>query len=294
MELHQHYLSSRITCITPGNTALTYAFQPLKPLPEPTLEINRDYLIPNMPYSPEILKQDLSLHNQWVANPEGSNKRAIQLKATRFVTHRSSGTTTPLNEKQSPDESHCIPRTFSDPSSTHLSWNSQMTSSPTWVLLEPHWVRYMPASLITTLTSLVISQAWTWSSHPEIQLSTYILLVSSSTTGEVGYWDKWYLMVAFNRDGLLLLPYGTRVNLITRVTPWSFQKKLWMSRSTGCTLTWRKALVMSAHKAKFQPLNLIKIPSKSGIKSGLSQDSHSVIHYCGPWQRSRRLDAPWY
>ena len=187
-----------------------------------------------MPYSPEILKQDLSLHNKWVANPEGSNKRAIQLEATRFVTHRSSGTTTPLNEKQSPDESHCIPRTFSDPSSAHLSWNSRMTSSPTWVLLEPHWVRHMPASLLTTLASLVISQACTWSSHPEIQLSTYMLLVSSSTTGEVGYWDKWYLMVAFNRNGLLLLPNGTRVNLITRVTPWSFQKKWWMSRSTGC------------------------------------------------------------
>ena len=137
-----------------------------------------------------------------VTNPKGSNRRTIQLKTTRFVTQRSSGNTTPLNEKQSPDESRCIPRTFSDPSSTHLSWNSRMTSSPTWVLLEPHWVRHMPASLIITLPFLVISQACTCSSHPEIQLSTYMLLVSSSTTGEVEYWDKCYLMVAFNRNGL--------------------------------------------------------------------------------------------
>ena len=276
MELQRHYLSPRVTSITPGNTPLTYAFQPLKPLPEPTLEINRDYLIPTKPYSPEILKKILASITNGVTNPKGSNKRAIQLKTTHFVTHRSSGTTTPLNEKQSPDESHCIPRTFSDPSSTHLSWNSRMTSSPTWVLLEPHWVRHMPASLIITLASLVISQACTWSSHPEIQLSTYMLLVSSSTTGEVGYWDKWYLMVAFNRNGLLLLPDGTRVNLITRVTPWSFQKNRCTSRSTGCTPTWRKALVMSAHKANFQRLNLIKIPSKSGIKLGpVSRQSFS-------------------
>ena len=88
-----------------------------------------------------------------------------------------------------------------------------------------------------------------------IQLSTYMLLVSSSTTGEVGYWDKWFLMVAFNRNGLLLLPNGTLVNLITRVTSRSFQKKQCTSRSMGCTPTWRKALVMSAHKANFQRLN---------------------------------------
>ena len=158
-------------------------------------------------------------------NPNGSKRRAMQLKTRRFVTHRPPGTTTPLNKKQSPDENHCIPRTFSDPSSTHLSWNSRMTSSPTWVLLEPHWVRHMPASLIITLASLAISQACTWSSHPEIQLPTYMLLGSSSTTGEVGYWDKWYLVVAYKRNDLFLLPNGTHVNLTTLVTPWSLQKK---------------------------------------------------------------------
>ena len=71
MELQRHYLSPRVTSITPGNTPLTYAFQPLKPLPEPTLEVNRDYLIPTKPYSPEILKQDLSLHNKWSYKSQG-------------------------------------------------------------------------------------------------------------------------------------------------------------------------------------------------------------------------------
>ena len=132
MELQRHFLSPRVTSITPGNIPLTNAFQPLKPLPEPTLEYNRDYLIPTKPYSPDILKQDLSLHNRWSYKSQGVKHTSNTAQDNTFVTHRSSGTTTSLNEKQSPDESHCIPKTFSDPSSTHLSWNSRMTSSPTW------------------------------------------------------------------------------------------------------------------------------------------------------------------
>ena len=86
-------------------------------------------------------------------NPKRPNRWATQLNTTHSVTHRSPGTTTSLNEKQCPGESHCILRTFSNPSSTHLSWNSPMTSYLTWVLLELHWVRHMPASLIITLAS---------------------------------------------------------------------------------------------------------------------------------------------
>ena len=222
-----------------------------------------------------------------------SNRRAIQLKTTRFVTHRSPGTTTPQNEKQSPDESHCIPRTFSDPSS-HLSWNSRMTSSPTWVLLEPHWVRHMPASLIIILASLVLSHACTWSSHPEIQLSTYILLVSSCTTGEVGYWDKWYLMISFNRNGRLLLPNGTQVNLITRGTPWSFQKNDVRHDLRDAPLPGGKPQQRLHTKQISNVWISSKYQANLGSNSGLSQDSHSVIHHCEPWQRRRKLDASWY
>ena len=200
-------------------------------------------------------------------NPRGSKNRPIQLRITLSVMHRSSGIWRPLKLKQSSLESHSIPRTLR-PFSTHLSWSSLITRSLICRLLDTQWVRFILDWFMTSWASRVMLHASSWSSQPEIQLSTYIFSDSFSTTREGVNLDKWCWTVAFSRNGLLLLPKGTRVKRITLMIPWSSQRNLCTSLSSRCTSIWRKALVMSAHNATFQRWNLNRMPTRSGSKFG--------------------------
>ena len=110
------------------NTSLTYAFQPLKPLPARSKKTNFDYLIPTEPSSPEILKQKLSVHKKCSYTSQGVKQTSKYSWRQRVLSYTGHLELQQHYKIQSPDESHCIhvPRIFCDSAPTNLSWNSRM------------------------------------------------------------------------------------------------------------------------------------------------------------------------
>ena len=100
-------------------------------------------------------------------------------------------------------------------------------------------------------------------------LSTYMLSAIWWAIG-VAALVRWCLIVATNKNGLVIIPTGTQVNLST----WTFfsrvglegsfnQRNLVTSLSSGCRPTWRNAFSTSATSATLWSLNLKRSQHRS-------------------------------
>ena len=153
------------------------------------------------------------------ANPNGSKSFGKKLRTTLLVIHKSGAKTEPLKVKQSSDASHNKPRTLKYSRSRYLYLKSRCNISATSGLLDPHFTKGMLAFDMILIASFTMVQHSSTESAPDKKSSTYMFSFNSSTTLDSGKPDKWNCTVEFSRNGLLQLPKGTLLNLITLVVP---------------------------------------------------------------------------
>ena len=132
------------------------------------------------------------LHNCWkmnfpyimsgVRNPTGSNTRAIKLNVPLFVhvSPSSGGRDVPQNWKLSLTPSQLTPNTLIQPISCSIP------IIPKQGLLECHFVKFMPALLMSIFASCNITWASSSVSDPDNQSSTYKFSDNSVTTLDFG------------------------------------------------------------------------------------------------------------
>ena len=174
------------------------------------------------------------------ANPNGSKSFEKKARTTLLVIHKSGAKTEPLKVKQSSDASHNKPRTLKDSRSRYLSLKSRCNISATSGLLDPYFTKGMLAWDIILIASFTMVQH---SSTESDKKSAFLQLLNYSF--DSGKPDKWNCTVAFSRNGLLQLPKGTLVNLITLVVPLTSQRKRCTSQSSFLTPICRNAFSMS-------------------------------------------------
>ena len=187
----------------------------------------------------------LACNTYGAANPNGSKSFEKKLKTTLLVIHKSGAKTEPLKVKQSSDASHNKPRTLKDSRSRYLSLKSRCNISATSGLLDPHFTKGMLACDMILIASFTMVQHSSTESAPDTKSSAYMFSFNSSTTLDSGKPDKWNCTVAFSRNGLLQLPKGTLVNLITLVVPLTSQRKRCTPQSSFLTPVCRNAFSMS-------------------------------------------------